>query len=82
MRSLDVSHNRDATKKDTHRRKLDDEQPISSGVKSRRPKAADIIPMPTKLRKQVTALMKPVDSFNNETGKDIQGVPKVTEPKF
>ena len=71
MRILDLSHKRDATKKATHRRKLDDEQPISSGIKSCRPKAADVILVPTKLRKQVTALMKSVDSSNNETGKDI-----------
>ena len=70
-RSIDVSHNRDAAKKATHRRKLYDKQPTSSGVKSCGPKAADIFLMPAKLRKRDTALIDPVDSSSDEIDKEI-----------
>ena len=71
MKSLDVSQDRDSMEKATHRCKLDNELPTSSGVKSYRPKTADIILMPTKLRKQDTALMDSLDSFSDETDKEI-----------
>ena len=35
------------------------------------PKAADLIVMPTKLRKRDTALMDPEDSSSDETAKEI-----------
>ena len=66
-----LSQDRDAAKKPTYRVLSQTEQPISSGIKLCRPKAADIILMPTKLRKRDTALMDSVDSFSNETDEEI-----------
>ena len=50
-RSLDLSHNRDAAKKAMHRCRLNDKQPTSSAVNPCGPKPAEIILVPTELRK-------------------------------